>query len=179
MELNVFLQLEVAQVVCPQCRDLIDPVAAEGLVAHCACGYRVAVGRAELDAALGPYYRDHSVRLEVETTETRHANPQEGNMPIGTGSAPRADDQAARRCCYGLTWHNRKTGQSRTYTCGLAIEPELLAPYRRGLGVCHRHERGLNGLLGLPESDGWPSNPHGMAHGPTRAPGGTTSWEDR
>ena len=74
----------------------------------------------------------------------------------------------ARSCLYEHIWTNRHTGERRAYTCGRAIEPDRLPPYHRGHRVCHRHERGLAGLLGQPDADGWPSNPDGCAWRPLR-----------
>lgn len=76
---------------------------------------------------------------------------------------------AATRCCYVNVWTNRLTGERRKYTCGRVIDPDRLPPYRRGQGVCHRHERGLAGLLGQPRADGWPGNPDGCAWQPVRS----------
>lgn len=77
LQLNVFLHPIVSHVVCPECRDLIEPDAADGLAAHCACGYRVAITDAALDNALGPYYRDDCVPLEVETGDEPPATHKE------------------------------------------------------------------------------------------------------
>ena len=82
LELNVFLRLSVSEVVCPQCAELIDPVAAEGLIANCACGYRVAVAPDDLAAALDdPHYRDNSVPLAVKA-----ADPTPDTSPPGERS---------------------------------------------------------------------------------------------
>ncbi|MCY4522244.1 MAG: hypothetical protein OXC13_15890 [Caldilineaceae bacterium] len=86
--------------------------------------------------------------------------------PEGLGAAPA---ETPDRCLYEHIWTNRRTGERRAYTCGREIEPDQLPPHRHGHQVCHRHERGLDGLLGGPWDDGWPTNPDGCAWRPVRS----------
>lgn len=51
----------------------------------------------------------------------------------------------ANTCIYSMDWKDQATGEITRHYCGQPIEPEKIAPYRAGHGVCHRHERGLAG----------------------------------
>ena len=48
-------------------------------------------------------------------------------------------------CLYTMTGTNKATGELTRHVCGELVDPDRIAPYRRGHGVCHRHERGLAG----------------------------------
>ena len=49
------------------------------------------------------------------------------------------------RCIYSMHWTEANTGIVTAHVCGEDIDQTKLAPYRRGQGVCHRHEHGLAG----------------------------------
>ena len=58
---------------------------------------------------------------------------------------------ATSTCNYVMVWKDPNTGERSRWRCNHSINPDLLAPYRQGHGVCHLHERGLSGWT--------PSNP--------------------
>ena len=49
------------------------------------------------------------------------------------------------RCMYGMDWTDKGTRVVTNHFCQEDIDETKLAPYRRGHGVCHRHEHGLGG----------------------------------
>ena len=48
-------------------------------------------------------------------------------------------------CVYGMDWNDKATGAVTRHYCQEPIDLDKLPPYRKGHGVCHRHERGLAG----------------------------------
>ena len=48
-------------------------------------------------------------------------------------------------CVYGMDWSDKATGAVTRHYCQEPIDLDKLPPYRKGHGVCHRHERGLAG----------------------------------
>ena len=72
--------------------------------------------------------------------------------------------QCSTQCAYRYWFTNHVTGEKRAYHCTSDIDLDRIPPYRRGQGVCHRHER--VGMFGVsPQEDGWPSDEAAMAQG--------------
>ncbi|MYD91665.1 MAG: hypothetical protein F4Y08_15255 [Caldilineaceae bacterium SB0662_bin_9] len=92
-ELDVCLKIGIAEVVCPQCADLVDPAPwgvakrPAGLVADCPCGFRIALDSFAPAAALPHHYREHSIRIEVEVADEAgtSVNPARINPPAHGG----------------------------------------------------------------------------------------------